>query len=161
MLPTAMEQQKFRKEERLRSKRAIDDLFRNGSSFILYPYRVVYRRLPATLSGGRASLVRILFSVPKRRFHKAVDRNLLKRRMREAYRLQKGPWLETISANSDQRKVLHPDDNSKLYGFTSLDVAVQYIASEKLDFSILHSKMADVLSKLRNEYGKVYLGEDH
>lgn len=40
-----------------------------------------------------------------------------------------------------------------------LDLAIQYIAAEAKDFSFLYGKMKDVLSKLRNEYAEVYLGE--
>ncbi len=73
----------FKKSERLSSQKDIKELFANGSSFYLYPFKVVY-----SLAGSGASH-KVLFSVPKRVFKRAVDRNLLKRRMREAYRLHK------------------------------------------------------------------------
>jgi len=73
----------FKKPERLSSKKTIQELFKNGSSFYLHPLKVLY--LPNTQS----EVNQVLFTVPKRLFKKAVDRNLLKRRLREAYRLQK------------------------------------------------------------------------
>lgn len=73
----------LKKPERLSSKKDIQELFKNGSSFYLYPFKVI--TLPSTTS----SIHQVLFTVPKRNFKRAVDRNLLKRRMREAYRLHK------------------------------------------------------------------------
>lgn len=73
----------FKKPERLSSKKEIQELFKNGSSFYLYPFKVV------TLPNVESKVHQVLFSVPKRIFKHAVDRNLLKRRMREAYRLHK------------------------------------------------------------------------
>jgi len=73
----------FKKAEKLSSKKDIQELFTNGSSFYLYPFKVV------TLPNSETIRHQVLFSVPKRIFKRAVDRNLLKRRMSEAYRLHK------------------------------------------------------------------------
>lgn len=73
----------FKRSERLSSKKDIQELFKNGSSFYLYPFKVI------TLAVTESTTHQVLFSVPKRNFKRAVDRNLLKRRMREAYRLHK------------------------------------------------------------------------
>ncbi len=74
----------FRKSERLYKRKEIQELFEKGSSFHLYPFRVLVMRQEPP---GRNH--KVLISVPNRVFRKAVDRNLLKRRIREAYRLQK------------------------------------------------------------------------
>ncbi len=71
------------RHERLSSKKLIGQLFKQGRSYKAYPLRFVYLPLPAT------DRDQVLFSVPRRNFKKAVDRNLLKRRMREAYRQHK------------------------------------------------------------------------
>lgn len=73
----------FKRSERLSSKKDIQELFKNGSSFYLYPFKVI------SLAVTNSTAHQVLFSVPKRNFKRAVDRNLLKRRMREAYRLHK------------------------------------------------------------------------
>lgn len=73
----------FPKSERLYKKKDIQELFDKGSSFYVYPFRVIVQKLP------QGNTNQVLFSVSKKNFKKAVDRNRLKRRMREAYRLNK------------------------------------------------------------------------
>lgn len=74
---------RFPKGEKLVSKKDIEELFKNGSSFYLRPLLMKY------CSASEAKCHKAMFSVSKRNFKRAVDRNLLKRRMREAYRLNK------------------------------------------------------------------------
>ena len=80
-----MERFTFHKAERLCSQKIIGELFTSGESFLSYPLKVVFLKaeLPEPVS------VQAAFTVSKRNFKRAVDRNLLKRRMREAYRLKK------------------------------------------------------------------------
>ena len=78
----------FKKEERLCSVRLIQSLFHSGSSFVVYPFRVVYRFEKRDIGTAQ-----VLISVSKRRFKLAVTRNSIKRRLREAYRLEKGAKL--------------------------------------------------------------------
>lgn len=73
----------FPKSERLYKKKDIQELFDKGSSFYLYPFRVIVQKQPEPNTN------QVLFSVSKRNFKRAVDRNKIKRRMREAYRLNK------------------------------------------------------------------------
>ena len=119
----------FTKEERLCSKRKIDSLFHGGSSFIVYPFRVVYRV-------GQANEdpypVQVILSVSKRRFKRAHDRNRIKRLMREVYRLQKN---EILYEEVQQRSL-------------TLDLAIQYVAKEELSFELLYSKMNKTLKQL-------------
>ena len=75
------------KAERLSRKKWIQELFDKGSSFNFYPYRILFLPHPEPNAGPN----QVMFSVSKRLFKKAVDRNKIKRRMREAYRLNKGP----------------------------------------------------------------------
>src|SRR5690606_12961369 len=76
----------FQKEERLCSKKLLDELITNGSSFLLYPFRVSWK-----ISSDEEQLfpVQVVIGVPKKRFKHSVDRNLIKRRIKEAYRLNK------------------------------------------------------------------------
>lgn len=129
----------FSKEERLCSKRLIDSLFHNGSSFIVYPYRVVL--LPVSALSDILP-AQVLISVPKRRFKHAVDRNLLKRRMKESYRLQKAELYTFLRTHS-----LH------------LLIAFQYVGKEKHPFHYLHERMRLALLKIMDESVKHTLGK--
>ncbi len=76
----------FGKEERLCRQSAIQELFANGKSFFSYPFKVVASALPTQEPFSNATAARVLFSVPKRAFKRAVARNRIRRRAREAYR---------------------------------------------------------------------------
>lgn len=73
------------KEERICSDKTIDSLFSDGDSCFKYPLRVVFKpRVEVAVSASR-----MLISVPKKRFKHAVDRNRIKRQVREAFRINK------------------------------------------------------------------------
>lgn len=75
----------FQKEERLSREKLIQELFDKGSSFYLFPFKVFVMPNP----DQSCPFHQVMISVSKRNFKRAVDRNLLKRRIREAYRLNK------------------------------------------------------------------------
>lgn len=81
------------KAERLKSRKQIDALFAGGKSFSQAPIRVSYRFGPA----GEESSLKIGVTASKRHFKKAVDRNRIKRLLREAYRLQKTELRLTLT----------------------------------------------------------------
>lgn len=76
---------KFGKDERLKKEKLIKELFEKGSSFYFFPFKVILMHNPEKAN----PLHQVLFSVSKRNFKKAVDRNKVKRRMREAFRKNK------------------------------------------------------------------------
>lgn len=76
---------KFPKEEKLKGEKLIKELFEKGSSFYLFPFKVFLMQ-DKTLG---LTNHKVLFSVSKKIYKKAADRNLVKRRMRESYRLNK------------------------------------------------------------------------
>ena len=86
---------RFQKQERIVSQKLIEELFGGGKSHSLaaFPLRVVYMQQERQ---DRQEPVKVLVSVSKKRFHHAVDRNRVKRQIREAYRLQKQILTERI-----------------------------------------------------------------
>ena len=84
----------FTKGEKLCGVKTISELFSTGRPLNLPSLRVIYRVMPAD---PFLEPVRVLISVPKRYFRKAVDRNLIKRRIREAYRQNKTVLINSLS----------------------------------------------------------------
>jgi ribonuclease P protein component len=82
----------FSKEEKLSSHINIDRLFSTGKSFSVHPFKVFY----CITDGQDKSPARVLIAVPRKKFRRAVDRNRLKRMIREAYRLNKSILLEHL-----------------------------------------------------------------
>lgn len=120
----------LRKAERLSWKRHIDQLFLQGNSFVAYPLRVIYLET-ATAQCVPAS---ILISVPKKKFKHAVKRNLIKRRIREAYRLHK---TELTDALNPAEKHLH--------------LAFVYLGKDVATLSELNQAMMKVFRILRTK----------
>jgi ribonuclease P protein component len=87
----------FGKNERLSLKNHLDVLFGVGQAFNSHPLRVVFKSYPVEDDG---LLIKIMVSVPKRRFKKAVIRNRIKRLIRESYRLNKELLYEKIFKSS-------------------------------------------------------------
>jgi ribonuclease P protein component len=86
----------FIKSERLSSKKQIDLLFQKGQSRWRNSLRVTWLVCTEKLEAP----VQVFFSAPKKLYHKSVDRNLLKRRMREAYRLNKHDLINQVNSNN-------------------------------------------------------------
>lgn len=114
---------KFNKKEKLKSKKLIEHLFANGQSIVMHPLRLVY----ITTEFDDSFKIKAGVSVSKRHFKKAVDRNRIKRLMREAYRLQKASCIDNISGS---------------YAFMIL-----YIGKDGTDFETISKKMKALLDK--------------
>ncbi len=117
----------FNKEERLCSRKHLDLLFKNGSSFLLYPLRISYLHI----EDQQEYPVQVVINVPKRRYKHAADRNLLKRRIREAYRLHKQE--ELYDQLSHQGLLL---------------LSFQFVGKQKYEFSFIEKRLSAVLKKL-------------
>ncbi len=87
--------QSFHKTERLKSKIIFDELIASGSSVKKHPFILVWKKLNVDQSYP----IKIAFSVSKKRFPLAVDRNEMKRKIREAYRLKKSYIYANLSDN--------------------------------------------------------------
>ena len=123
--------QTFSKNERLCSKILIDRLIESGKSFNHSPYRISW--LPIAESSAP---VKIVISVPKRSFKKAVDRNRLKRQIREVYRKEKQKIYDVLGdqpAGQAGKKIL---------------VMIVYIAKTKMEFKELELKLIEALERL-------------
>ncbi|MGC6431216.1 MAG: ribonuclease P protein component [Jejuia sp.] len=83
----------YPKKEKLKSKKLIDQLFSEGQSVSAFPLRLVY--LGTTFKDG--SIAKTGVSVSKRHFKNAVDRNRIKRLLREAYRLHKADYFNNLT----------------------------------------------------------------
>lgn len=83
----------YPKKEKLKSKKLIEQLFAKGQSVSAFPLRLVF--IPATFDDGVAAKTGV--SVSKRHFKTAVDRNRIKRLMRESYRLNKAVYFNNIT----------------------------------------------------------------
>ncbi|MBQ6964666.1 MAG: ribonuclease P protein component [Bacteroidaceae bacterium] len=93
------------KAERLNSRLAIERLFAGGNaSMAMFPLRLVYRREAMTDADkmDEKPPVSILVSVPKKRFRHAVDRNRMKRLVREAYRLNKHILWKALEGKNER-----------------------------------------------------------
>jgi ribonuclease P protein component len=119
----------FPKEEHLCRKKLITELFGRGSSFGLYPLRLVWLPVPAPTTAPP----QVLVSVSKRSFKRAVDRNYLKRLMREAYRLNKYRLLEVPG------------------GHSVAQLAIIYSGKEKKPFTLVEKKLISGLERLLSE----------
>ena len=122
---------KLTQAERLCGKKRIDALFTSGNSFIVYPYRIVYR----SASNTDNIPVSMFVSIPKKRFKRAVKRNLIRRRIKEAYRKNKHILTDTLQNQE-----------------TALDMAILYLDKEILDYQTLELK--DLLQKLKEKVCK-------
>ena len=118
----------FTKSERLKSRKLIDHLFEKGASFNSYPLRVTYLLDPNPVGSSH----RAMFTVSKKRFKRAVDRNKIKRRMKEAYRLNKA--------------ILY----SKQPVIPCL-IAYIYIGKEIAQYQLVEEKLKAALVRLVNE----------
>ena len=87
--------QSFHKTERLKSKIIFDELTASGSSVKKYPFILVWKKLNVDQSYP----IKIAFSVSKKRFPLAVERNEIKRKIREAYRLKKSGIYANLNNN--------------------------------------------------------------
>lgn len=85
----------FQKKERLKSQKLIESLFNEGQSVMAYPLRLVYKKA----SFDDDVLIKTGISVSKRQFKKAVDRNRIKRLLRETYRLNKHLYFNNITTS--------------------------------------------------------------
>ncbi|MEM9918538.1 MAG: ribonuclease P protein component [Bacteroidota bacterium] len=122
----------FNKAERLKSRKLIGQLFREGSSLSAYPLRLIW--MPIDKAEGEFH-VQFAHSIPRRAFPKAVDRNRLGRKLKEAYRLHKHLLYEHLPAGNQQQ-----------YAFM-----VIYIAKEPMPYRKVASAVRKMIRKWKRQ----------
>ena len=93
LIDIIMPRNTFPLKEHLKSKKTIERLYADGTSVTAFPLRAVFIEQDREEQEPTAA---ILISVAKKRFRHAVDRNLVKRRIREAYRTSKHPFIAAL-----------------------------------------------------------------
>ena len=124
----------FRKSERLCSQKVIDQLFLSGKKMLVFPFSIHWCECEY---GTIDTPAQVLIATSKRKLHHAVDRNRVKRLMRECYRLSK-PQLYNILQQKEK----------------NIYLSINYIHNKPLDFHTMQAKYAKVLDELENEIGK-------
>ena len=115
----------LKKEDKLKSRKAIDELFKKGKNFSNFPLKVIWvpANKIATLQAG--------VGVSSKNFKKAVDRNRIKRLMREAWRLQKNGLHTQLEQN-----------------YKSMSVFFLYVGKEQPAYELIFEKMGSAIKKL-------------
>lgn len=128
----------LRKPERLHYDKVIGRMFQDASgSFTVFPLRVVY--LKDRSLGVPSS---ILVSVSKRRFKHAVDRNRIKRQIRESFRLEKDDLNAFLEAHDER-----------------LAIAFVYLSSEHTDTELIHRSVRSSIKRLKAQLDKAQEAE--
>ena len=126
----------FPKAEHLTSKLQIDSLFEKGEGFIAFPLRVVYQLVPKE---ENSSLIKVVVSVPKKRFKHAVDRNRFKRLIRESYRLNKHQLWAATEHTPWNLHIAFCAVSNELPNFDTVQIKMQ-MALVKLEHRILQKR---------------------
>jgi ribonuclease P protein component len=123
----------WNKAEKLKSRKRIDQVFKQGKSFSAFPFKVFY---VVTRAGTAAPPppVQAGFGAGSRHFKRAVDRNRIKRLCREAYRLQKQPLYDHLTSKG-----------------LSLALFFIYTGKDLPDYQTVSGKIGVILQKLVRE----------
>lgn len=116
------------KYEKLCSRTAINNVFQSGKSAICYPLRAAFSIVEANETPAK-----FLITIPKKKIRKAVNRVLLRRRIREAYRLNRNILIPKLQEHE-----------------VSLNVAFVYLSDEISDYAHINDKMQVLLEKIVN-----------
>lgn len=118
---------KLKKDEKLCSRTAVERVFGEGKSLMAFPLRAAYRLRP---TGDHP--VQFLISIPKKRIRKAVGRVTLRRRVREAYRLNRRTLLTPVLEQCGQ----------------GVDIAFVYLDTSPAPYSLINEKMCLLLQRI-------------
>jgi ribonuclease P protein component len=120
----------YNKKEKLKSRKRIEELFAKGKSFSVFPVKVFF----TVAAAGSFEPVQAGVGVSARNFKKAVDRNRIKRLLRECYRLNKSGLHETAASEAK-----------------AVAAFFLYVGRELPEYSLLTEKMIAALNRLADE----------
>ena len=123
----------FTKNERFCSKILIDEIFEKGKKIKHFPFILTYLPISKTKNNWQ-SPAKIVISVPKRKIKLAVNRNKLKRRIKEAYRLNKLSFYNNLEAKN-----------------TNLALFLIYIGKENETYSFIEKKLQLLLTEIQDK----------
>ncbi len=128
--------QYFTKEERLCSRKLLEKLLQNGSSFLLYPFRIT--SIPE-IDSKATHPIQVAITVSKRRYKKATDRNRVKRLIREAFRKNKAEYLYKVFEQHNLKA----------------SILINYVSNEILTYQEIEKKLILCFNRLSKEYVKI------
>lgn len=120
----------FPAAERIKSKKVLEELYQKGETINHFPFRLKFMRH----NFEDEVKVKITVSVPKRNVRKAVQRNRLKRQIKEAYRLNKSTLLSQF------------ENEPK-----GLALFLIYTGKQDQEYALLESKLIELLKKLQSK----------
>jgi ribonuclease P protein component len=120
-------------KERLKSRKQIEQLFKDGKSFVHFPYRIYFQTSNET---EKDSALQFGVGVSAKLFKKAVDRNRIKRLTREAWRLQKNELAELVNQKNSR-----------------LNVFFIFTGKELPDYKFVFDKIGSGIKKIKDKCG--------
>lgn len=121
----------FRKSERLKRKKLLEEVYQKGKPFRAFPFILLHKH--CEIPGGAP--LQLAISVPKRRVRLAVDRNRIKRQVREAFRLNKAAFVDALRGSNIQ-----------------LGLLLIFVGNtNELSSELVHQKISELIARLEKE----------
>jgi ribonuclease P protein component len=120
----------FPKKQKLCNEIVIKEMFSNGNSFVIHTIRLVWKE---QVNSDDVAIKSIIV-VPKKQLKLAADRNIVRRRMKEAYRLNKSTIENSLKNKGKQ-----------------LNIAIVYQNDKRLSYKVIEEKIKLILGRLREE----------
>jgi len=125
--------QSFNKNEKLKSRKIIDEIFKSGKSLLEFPLKLYY--IPIVEEAE--TIIQFGVSVPKKNIKRAVKRNLLKRRIKEAYRLNKSRLL-----------------NDECFKGAKYAFLIVYLEKSEINYHSIEEKIISLLNRFKTIHEK-------